>query len=77
MSYETKPIAVKAFRVEFEIEIKHYNGMYGFLVAKEGDWIVKDEMGEIFIFNDEDFRARYRPQSPPLNRGTIAHDGIF
>lgn len=77
MSYETKPVAVKAFRVEFPIEIKHMNGLHGYLMVSEGQWIVKDAFGEVFVLTDEDFRTRYRPQSPPLNRGSGEPNSIF
>lgn len=77
MSYETKPVAVKAIRAEFYMEIKHINGLHGYLPVNEGQWIVKDEFGEIFVLTDEDFRKRYRPQSPPLTRGTGEPNSIF
>jgi uncharacterized lipoprotein YmbA len=85
MNYQRRPTNVEAFQATFPVEIKHANGLYGYLTVAAGNWVVRNEDGEVQVMSNEEFNTTFERaptksyvnvRAPMVNVKTITPEDV-
>ena len=63
-SFQRRPVSVEAFQVSFPVTIR-VNGE-AHITASSGDWVVRNEHGNIEVLNNEDFNVEFVAVNTPV-----------
>lgn len=81
-TFQRRPVTVEAFRVSFPVTIRMHGDMH--ITAGSGEWVVRNEHGNIEVLSDEDFNTEFVSingnfgcvRSPRINTKTITPEDI-
>ena len=85
MNYQRRPTNVEAFQATFPVEIKHVNGLYGYLTVAAGNWVVRNEDGDLQVMSNEEFNTTFERapaksyvnvRAPMVNVKTITPEDV-
>ena len=85
MNYQRRPTNVEAFQAAFDFEMRHARGTNGYVRVMTGNWVVRNEDGEVEVMTNEDFnttfeRAPLKPsycvRAPSVNTKTITPEDV-
>lgn len=85
MNFQRRPTVIEAFQATFPIDIRHANGVNGYIHVSTGEWVVREENGAIEVMTNEEFnttfeRAPAKPyvgiRAPMVNVKTITPEDV-
>lgn len=66
-SFQRRPVTVEAFQVSFPVTIRIHGEAH--LTVSTGDWVVRNEHGNIEVLSNEDFNVEFVVVNTPV--GTV------